>query len=412
VIDMRTVFPLLLPSLALGACLTLGCTSGEAATSRGKFTVDTLADGTPRTMTELPVGWSDTNGWKLVEVARLTGGTESEGDLLDPQDVTMDAAGRIYVSENDPALIKQYAPDGTFLRTIGRSGQGPGEFRTAFLAAAGGHLYVHDPRASRTSLFDTTGTFIRSWPSFCCFWMPISVDSAGNVQLQGQPPSTAVQDDKNPWTRTVRWYGPDSVVADTALVPTGPEEKRWVIKSGKNNVMSTVVPFAPGTEFIFLPDHRMVTGFGDNYLLAITRNNGTDTTALFGRSWSPLPVPDEMRKATVEARIQQTKEYYDETVVRNAFQLSEVPNAAPAFDWVGVDGEGNLWVRTPIPTDSTRTLFDIFDREHRWLGQVSGSKYLRSWSAYLLGGHMVGVGEDEEGNPVVIVYRIERGGGS
>jgi hypothetical protein len=395
---------------ALLLFLAAGCARGDAAISRGKFTVDTLADGTPRTLTEVPVGWSDTSGWKLVEVARLTGGTEGPGDLVSPQDVTMDAAGRIYVSENDPAAIKVYNPDGSFIRTIGRSGQGPGEFGVAFIAVAGGDLFVQDPRNSRASVFDTAGNYIRSWPSFCCYWMPIQADSAGNIELQGQPPSTAVEDDKNPWTRTVRWYRADSTVADTSLVPVGPEEKRWVIKRGKNVMMSTIVPFAPRTIFTYLPDHSMLWGFGDKYLLAITKNNGADTVAIFGRTWAPEVVPDEMRKAVVEGRIQQSKGFYDESVVRAAFTLSEVPNSAPAFDWLDTDGQGNTWVRTPLPTDSTRTSFDVFDPQHRWLGQVSGSRYLRSWDAFLIGEHMIGLGEDDEGNPLVIVYRIEREG--
>lgn len=394
---------------ALLLLLAAGCARGEAATSRGKFTVDSLADGTPRTMTEIPVGWSDTNGWKLVEVMRLSGGTESEGDLLNPQDVTMDAAGRLYVSEQDPAVIKQYAADGTFLRTIGRNGQGPGEFSIAFMTSAGGNLFVHDPRNSRTSLFDTAGTFIRSWPSFCCYWMPIHADGAGNVELQGQPPATAVKDDKNPWTRTVRWYRPDSTVADTMLVPSGPDEARWTVKRGKTGIMTSTVPFAARSIFIFLPDHSMLWGFGDHYLLAITKNNGADTVALFGRSWTAAPIPDAMREAVTEERIQGSKDFLGESVARTSFDLASVPHTAPAFDWIDIDGEGNTWVRTPIPTDSTRTNFDVFDTQHRWLGQVSGSKYLRSWNAYLIGDRMIGMGEDEEGNPLVIVYKIERG---
>jgi hypothetical protein len=41
---------------------------------------------------------------------------------------------------------------------------------------------------------------------------------------------------------------------------------------------------------------------------------------------------------------------------------------------------------------------------------VSGSRLLRSYSAKLVGDRMVGYGEDEEGNPVVVVYQIRREG--
>jgi len=392
--------------------LVAACAQGEAASSRGRVVVDTLADGTPRTITELPVGWADTSGWKLVEVARLTGGEEGgAGEIVNPQDVTLDGAGRIYVSEQDPAVIKQFNPDGSFLRTIGHAGQGPGEFSTAFIAVGGDKLYVQDPSAQRASVFDTAGTYLRSWPSFCCYWMPIETDSAGNVLLQGMPPSTAVVDDKNPWQRTVRWYRADTTVADTSLVPTGPEEKRWTIKRGKTGVMSTTVPFQPRMQFTFLGDHRLVSGFADRYLFAVTQKNGADTVAIFGRSWTAAPVPEEVRTSTLNERITQTMKYNDEAAVRNAFQLSDIPTTAAAFDWLGRDGAGNLWIRTPNPSDSTRTTFDVFDTEFRWLGQVSGSKYLRSWSVGIVGDRVIGQGEDDEGNPIVVVYRIERGAG-
>lgn len=392
--------------------LAAGCTRGDAATSMGRVVVDSVG-GVPRTMTELPTGWSDTSGWKLVEVARLVGGTDDPGELINPGSVAVDAAGRIYVAERDPSVIKLFAPDGTFLRTIGRQGSGPGEFQVPFIAVAGEHLYVHDPRQSRTSLFDTAGTYIRSWPSFCCYWTDLGLDSAGQVGVPGPPPRDAQTGDKNPFTRTVRWYRPDSTVADSTLIPTGPEVKYWTLTSGSGgsnkSMMSTDIPWMPGSEHYILPDHRVVFGFSDQYLFAVTRSHGADTIAIFGRAWAPAPISDAMRAAEVERRVNGTKEYWDERAVRNAFLLSDVPTSAPAFDWIATDARGDIWVRTPVPSDSTRTLFDVFDPQYRWLGQVSGSKYLGRWQARLLGDVMIGQGEDEEGNPVVVVYRVDRG---
>ncbi len=125
-----------IPRLLLLAPLAAACSRGDAATSRGRVVVDSVG-GVPRTITEVPVGWSDTNGWKLVEVARLTGGTDGPGELINPGSVAMDDEGRIYVAERDPSVIKQFSPDGTFLRTIGRQGSGPGEFQVPFVAIAG-----------------------------------------------------------------------------------------------------------------------------------------------------------------------------------------------------------------------------------------------------------------------------------
>ena len=199
-------------------------------------------------------------------------------------------------------------------------------------------------------------------------------------------------------------------MADSILIPSGPEVKYWTLEDkAKKSMMSTDIPWMPGSDHLILPDHRVVVGFSDRYLLAVTRNNGADTLALFGRQWAPSPISDEMRKAEVERRVNNTKEYWDERLIRNAFLLSDVPTSAPAFDWIGRDARGDIWVRTPVPSDSTRTLFDVFDPEYRWLGQVAGSRYLGRWQAQLIGDLMVGQGENEEGSPVVVVYRIVRG---
>jgi hypothetical protein len=198
-------------------------------------------------------------------------------------------------------------------------------------------------------------------------------------------------------------------MVDSTLFPSGTAEKEWEVKQGKRGMMVTSVPFAPGLQFGLLPYRRVVTGFSDRYQLAVTTRNGSDTVSLFGRAWTPAEVPEAMRHAEIEGMVANSKSYINETVLRNAFVYSDIPATAPAFEWMGTDGRGDLWIRTPVPTDTTRSLFDVFDSQFRWLGQVSGSHYLRTWGLGISGDRVYGLGEDEEGNPVVVVYRIERG---
>jgi hypothetical protein len=59
----------------------------------------------------------------------------------------------------NPAVIKQFGSTGAYVRSIGRDGSGPGEFKAALVATAPGLLVVHDPASARTSVFDSAGGF-------------------------------------------------------------------------------------------------------------------------------------------------------------------------------------------------------------------------------------------------------------
>lgn len=60
-------------------------------------------------------------------------GGDEEGDVIFGvlSDVAIDAQGNLYALDSQLSTISVFDPDGKFLRTIGREGEGPGEFRRA-----------------------------------------------------------------------------------------------------------------------------------------------------------------------------------------------------------------------------------------------------------------------------------------
>ena len=75
-----------------------------------------------------------------------------------------DNEGNFYVTDWDRKRIQKYDPQGRYIRTIGRSGQGPGEFQNVWRPEfdSDGHLYVLDIAAQRLSFFDKeSGQFLR-----------------------------------------------------------------------------------------------------------------------------------------------------------------------------------------------------------------------------------------------------------
>jgi DNA-binding beta-propeller fold protein YncE len=97
--------------------------------------------------------------------------------LTDPTDVVTDPGnGDVYVAEShtnvaDPNLVARisvFNKDGKFLRTIGKTGTGPGEFRTphALEFDSQGRLVVADRHNHRIQILTKAGTFVAEHAAF------------------------------------------------------------------------------------------------------------------------------------------------------------------------------------------------------------------------------------------------------
>jgi len=78
---------------------------------------------------------------------------------------TVDSSGTIYAVDARNDGVRVYDGDGTFLRTIGERGQGPGAFRgvSAMHIDAGGRLLVADPGQSRITAFSRSGELLDTY---------------------------------------------------------------------------------------------------------------------------------------------------------------------------------------------------------------------------------------------------------
>lgn len=372
--------------------------------------IDTLPGGIVRTISDAPTGWNDSVlGWRLVLDHEIQPAEAEPGELFDPQDVAMNEAGVVFVKDRKPSVIKIFDASGNFLRSLGREGDGPGEFRTAFLAFRGDTLIAQDPQNARVTAFNvSSGEVLASWRSTCCYWYPIAVDGDGRVVVyaMGQP------DSSGPPAQALIRARVDGSAMDTAWVTERPREegKNWVVSEGKNIKFMMSVPFQPRDQHAVDPVGGFVSGWNGEYLLRTSRN-GRDTVALFGRAWTPEAVTGAERSAIVEKRIrEQEGGGIPKNVLRAAFKPEYIPDIKPAFNAIEIDPAGNRWVRLESG-DTLRVHYDVFDSAGRWLGPVSvnASEWAGPYQRPAWGRERVAVlGEDEEGRPVVRVFRVEK----
>ena len=97
-------------------------------------------------------------------------------DLFDrPTGVAIAASGDIFVSDghspnkSNSARIVKFTKDGKFIKTWGRLGSEPGNFREPhdlYVGGSKGYVYVADRQNNRVQVFDQDGNFIAAWKQF------------------------------------------------------------------------------------------------------------------------------------------------------------------------------------------------------------------------------------------------------
>jgi len=103
-----------------------------------------------------------------LELVRKIGNVDTEDEHLAfnfPSDVTADKDGNIYILDSANARVQKFGPDGKYLATIGRKGQGPGEFifPDALSLDKDGNLVVADSAQNRVHIIMGGGKDVRSF---------------------------------------------------------------------------------------------------------------------------------------------------------------------------------------------------------------------------------------------------------
>lgn len=412
---MRAFVPLVAMLLA-ATLMTSAC--GDVSTASKYVQVDTLPGGALRTMTSQPI---ESGQWQLVQAREIQPPELDSAELLEPRDLAIADDGSVLVVDSKPTIIKVYDRSGRHVRSIGREGSGPGEFRSAYVAVRGDTLVVQDPQNSRATTFDwRTGAILSERRTACCYFSPIGIDGEGRAVVRSinQPPDSTLKNAQG----FVR-FAVNSRTADTMFVVERQDatpSRPWLIRENVGGRtltrMAVSVPLQPRAHYAIDPTGGFVTGWSADYALRLT-SDGRDTMALFGRTFTPEPVTGAEKQRIVEERIGQMREGNrdgpSEAALRASFDAAMIPDARPAYEVFAIDAAGRRWVRLPS-SDTTTVTFDLFDREGRWLDvvEVPAAGWTRTayaptaWSR----NEVAVILEGDDGRPLVRVYRIVRNG--
>jgi hypothetical protein len=114
-----------------------------------------------------------------LELVRTIGELEAEDESVAfymPNDVAVDKTGNIYVLDSGNHRVQKFGPDGQYLATIGRKGQGPGElyFPQSIDIDEAGNIYLSDPNNKRIQVLTPEGKELKT--------LSLIKDAPGNVR--------------------------------------------------------------------------------------------------------------------------------------------------------------------------------------------------------------------------------------
>ena len=387
--DSWVIVVLLLPA---AAC------SGERAPALAVPAIDTLPGGTITVHNTGPSAWADTNGWRIVETGRLVAVDSGESGMVNPRAVAVDAAGRYFVVDGGPLVIKVFDANGSFVRSIGREGAGPGEFRSALPGVHADRLVIQDPNLSRLTIFDTAGAYDTSLTSACCHYRQLPVTANGTVAVPG--PNSRPE-----FNGMFVRYTSAGALIDTVYVPKAGDERYWELAQDGGSMRMTI-PFTPSQRSAFMPNGDLVHACTSDYRIFIGPS-ATDTARIISLASMPVERPREERAARLEAIIAPNEKNWG-SKVREVFKLDDIPATATPFEQLMVDPAGAIWAQV-YTGDTLASDYDVFDSTGVYLGRVrapwrpqGGSL---SWGSPEI---VVRLGENEDGYPEITRYRVER----
>jgi hypothetical protein len=358
-------------------------------------------------------------GWALDPTPTLTIGTLDGDSLYQLFRVTGSVElsdGRIAVTDNGTRQLRIFAPDGTFLASFGREGEGPGEFRNIQVMGTVGSdtLVVLDSRQRRTSRFHPDLGFLGqavlpeeagvAMHSNGMFGDGSIVFGGGvNFGAGGEAPENGYERLTNPYY---------SVALDGSGITHFGEfpgtEVVWTTGSidGRESLAAAFVQFGKSPRAMARGD-RLALGTRDRYEINVFDPSGGLVRIIRVQN-SPVAVTDTHLDGLLEEALARLPSPDLAPQIRAGFR--DIPHAdyMPAFEAILLDSEGHLWVEDyNVPGDTLRT-WTVFDE-----GGVPVTRLSLSTDNRVLDigrDYVLAVFEDDLGVEYVRSYPLTRGG--
>ena len=405
--------------------------SGCHSASPPVHTIHTDSAGIPIATAIEPL-WGPGEGWTvepepLLEIGTVTGAPEYQ--LTDVVAAVRLSNGDIVVADRSAAELRGYDPAGNFRWRAGRSGEGPGEFRSLDFVgtAAGDSLVTYDGTLLRAQLFDPQGGLARTYrvaiPEGEAAGRVIVAEKAAGV-VDGLLLVRSTEYGGEMSTGVVR--PPEQVAAlDLAngavrLLTVVPGDESYVRAREEGGYVFGRYVFFKGPEYGAAAGRLAVIDTEVWSVRLISLHDGA-TTAVFRRNVAPRAASRALVELHLDGIVAmafpepgQAPAEDVEGVRRRWREFQRAPHL-PVLRSVHVDGTGHLWLQPYYVAGADPPPYEILAPDGTWLGSVTlppglHRAFIQYQAPYMEIGddYVLGVWTDELDVQYVRMYRINK----
>jgi hypothetical protein len=304
-------------------------------------------------------------GMALVAVEELRVGSPDDPELAFTwfRDLEVGPDGTIYTVHPQENTIRVHDSAGAFLRTIGRAGQGPGEFESPGpLGMLGDTLWVLDYGTYRFSFFDLAGNLLGSRRIPIDLWetpeerppRPLGLFSDGSIY--GSPPAWSHLVASGEITTDMLLRLDSAGAVQDTIASYSVENSSWEISDPDNPRgprWYTRQPFSD-TELVRVSDHaplvvrveREVPADPGSATYRVTaRTFEGDTVFSRAIGYTPIPLSDALVDSLVTTRSAGFPGVTASRAALLARQSLYIPEFHPPVSDVVVGRDGSVWLR-------------------------------------------------------------------
>lgn len=355
--------------------------------------------------------------WTVSPTPQLVLGEGGSGvDLFRVTSAVALPDGRIAVANGGTGQIIVFSEIGLILRSHGRTGEGPGEWKRPSISGLLGPdtLVVMDSEQRRVSFVHADTGFLTSYRVEAGLRSPATgrgmfanrtlVVGGGHSwgPASGEPTASGYN---RPLTSYQVMDLQGRFVSELGRFP-GAEFDITVIAlpGGETSMSADLIPFAK-LPSVSVGEDLFFVGTKETWEIKGVDPHGNLRTIL---RWDrdPEPVRSAHINALVRQELSDSGDPTREPEIRRKYANSYVPETMPAFSSLSVDSNLNLWVLRYRPPGVTERVYDVIGLAGRWVATVTlppGNRLLQVCAEFVLTLH-----RDDLGVETVRRYPLRR----